>query len=111
MTAVLTALGARWDGHLVSRLESVPGMSIARRCADLADLVATAASGVGEVAFVGADLRGLTLSEVARLHDHGVEVIGVVEPGDEAGERRLWQLGVATVLSADSDGPTLAAVV
>ena len=111
MTAVLTALGARWDGHLVSRLESVPGMSIARRCADLADLVATAASGVGDVAFVGADLRGLTLSEVARLHDHGVQVIGVVEPGDEAGERRLWQLGVATVLSADSDGPTLAAVV
>lgn len=111
MTAVLTALGARWDGQLVHRLESVPGMSIARRCADLADLVATAASGVGEVAFVGADLRGLTLSEVARLRDHGVEVVGVVEPGDDAGERRLWQLGVATVVAADSDAPTLAAVV
>ncbi|HOF63730.1 MAG TPA: P-loop NTPase, partial [Dermatophilaceae bacterium] len=111
MTSVLTALGAKWDGHLVSRLESVPGMTIARRCADLPDLVATAASGVGEVAFVGSDLRGLTLSEVARLRDSGVEVIGVVEPGDEASERRLWQLGVATVVPADTDGPTLAAAV
>ncbi|MBK8867937.1 MAG: hypothetical protein KBF43_02290 [Dermatophilaceae bacterium] len=111
MTAVLTALGARWDGRVVAQLEGCPGISIARRCADLPDLVATAASGVGDVALVAADLRGLTLSEIARLNDSGVDVIGVVEPGDEAGERRLWQLGVATVLSADSDGQILAGAV
>ncbi len=55
---VLTALSARWDGSVVRALESSGQVRIARRCADLADLLATAASGIGTVALVSADLRG-----------------------------------------------------
>ncbi len=99
---VLTALTARWDGPVVTALESSGQVRIARRCADLADLLATVASGLGTVALVSADLRGLTLSEVARLRSGGVDVVGLSDPDDETTELRLWQLGVRTVLPADA---------
>lgn len=111
MTAVLTALSSRWDGPVVAGLEASGQVRIARRCADLADLLATAASGLGEVAVVSADLRGLSLSEVARLRSDGVEVLGLSDPQDESSEVRLWQLGVHSVVRADAPIPELVAAV
>ncbi len=102
MTSVLTALGPRWDGVVVAALESSGQVRIASRCADLTDLLATAAAGLGTVALVSAQLRGLGLSEVSDLRGHGVEVVGVSDPGDESSELRLWQLGVAVVVRADA---------
>lgn len=107
---VLTALEPRWDGSIVAALETSGQVRIARRCADLADLLATAASGLGSLALVSAQLRGLSLSDVARLRDGGVEVIGISDPADESTELRLWQLGVHAVVRADSPEQVLEAV-
>jgi len=101
MTAVLTAVG-RWDSDLATALESSREVQIARRCADLADLLATAGAGLGAAAVVSDDLRGLDLSAVAHLRTGGLHVVGLSDPGDEGSERRLRQLGITTVVPAGS---------
>ena len=111
MTTVLTALGSRWDGLVVAALDGQSGVTIARRCADLADLLATAAAGLGQVALVDADLRGLSLSDIATLEAQGVGIVGLADPADELTERRLRQRGIRVVIRADVDGATLAATV
>ena len=77
-----------------------------RRCVDLADLLATAATGTARAVLLSADLRRLDRDALARLAVAGVAVVGLVPPGDEDAERRLRQLGVATVLPADASGPS-----
>ncbi|MGB8386178.1 MAG: hypothetical protein WCG47_33915 [Dermatophilaceae bacterium] len=103
MAGVLVAVGNRWDSPVATVLESSRAVRIARRCADLADLLAAVESGTGEVALVSVDLRGLALSVVARLRDAGVAVVGLFDPADEDSERRLRQMGVSSVIPADGD--------
>ncbi len=98
MTHVLTALGNRWDSRVATLLEGSREITIVRRCADLPDLVATAAAGLGTVALVSSDLRGLDLTVVAQLRSAGVHVVGIAPDGDEESERRLHQLGVGRVV-------------
>nr|WP_202881616.1 hypothetical protein [Pedococcus badiiscoriae] len=86
---------------MVSAVEATAGYTVARRCADLSDLMAAAAAGFGQVALVSADLRALDRPALHELSAHGVEVAGVVAPGDDLGERRLRQLGLTVVLRAD----------
>lgn len=107
MTAVLTALGNRWDSAVATHLEASRQVRLVRRCADLADLLATAASGLGSVAMVSEDLRGLDLTVVAGLQTSGILVVGLSVPGDEGSERRLRQLGIPVVVPADADLPAL----
>lgn len=109
MTAVLTALGNRWDSVVATHLEASREVRLVRRCADLADLLATAASGLGTVAMVSEDLRGLDLTVVVGLRTSGILVVGLSVPGDEGSERRLRQLGMEVVVPADADLPTLEA--
>jgi MinD-like ATPase involved in chromosome partitioning or flagellar assembly len=99
--AVIAALDASWESELVTAVEATAGYTLVRRCADLADLLAAAAAGHGEIALVSADLRALDRPALHQLAGHGVEVAGVVGPGDDPGEHRLRQLGVAVVLRAD----------
>jgi MinD-like ATPase involved in chromosome partitioning or flagellar assembly len=98
VTHVLTALGNRWDSRVATLLEGSREVSIVRRCADLPDLVATAAAGLGTVALVSSDLRGLDLTVVAQLRSSGVDVVGIADEGDESSERRLRQLGIGRVV-------------
>jgi MinD-like ATPase involved in chromosome partitioning or flagellar assembly len=98
---VIAALAASWESELVAAVEATAGYTVARRCADLADLLAAAAAGHGEIALVSADLRALDRPALHELASHGVEAAGVVGPGDEPGERRLRQLGLEVVLRAD----------
>jgi len=102
MTAVLTALGNRWEAQVATVLESSTRVRVARRCADLADLMATAAAGLGSSALVSDDLRGLDLTAVDRLRSIGLQVVGLSAPDDEGSERRLRQMGVRTVVPATS---------
>jgi MinD-like ATPase involved in chromosome partitioning or flagellar assembly len=102
VTHVLTALGNRWDGHVATVLGASRDVTIVRRCPDLADLVATAAAGLGTVALVSGDLRGLDLTAVAQLRASGVHVVGVAD-GDEESERRLRGLGIGRVVSGSAD--------
>jgi Flp pilus assembly CpaE family ATPase len=103
MTSVLVAVGNRWDSRVATVLEGSRQITIARRCADLADLLAAVEAGSGEVVVVSADLRGLALSVVSRLHELGLGVIGLTDPSDEDSERRLRQMGVTALLPADAE--------
>lgn len=92
---VLTALAPDWEGRMVEIVDRVPGLGVGRRCADLADLLAAASAGHGDVALVSAELRGLDRDALRHLEDHGVRVVGASRDGGEDEERRLRQLGIA----------------
>lgn len=105
---VLTAVTGRWESRLVGALERQHGaVEVVRRCADLADLLATAATGQARAVVVSADLRWLDGEAFARLAASGCAVVALVEPGDEPAERRLRQLGIEQVLPADADAETV----
>ena len=102
---VFTAVtGAGWESELVGALDRADhGVTVVRRCVDVADLLAAAATGIGHAALLSAELRRLDVDAVARLHAAGVAVVGLVEPGDDRAAQRLRQLGVSQVLPADAD--------
>jgi MinD-like ATPase involved in chromosome partitioning or flagellar assembly len=110
--AVLSlADGAEWEERLVSAFERGPHpVEIVRRCVDVVDLLAVAASGQGRVALVAAGLRRFDTDAVDRLHAAGVAVVGVVPRGDVAAEDQLRAVGVETLLPADAE-PAVAASV
>lgn len=86
---------------MVAAIEATASFAVVRRCADLAELLATAAAGLGEVALVSADLRALDRAALAELAAHGMHVAGVVEHGDESGDRRLRQLGLTAIVTTE----------
>jgi Flp pilus assembly CpaE family ATPase len=110
---VLVAVtGEPWEAALVAGLERTPtGVTVVRRCVDLADLLAVAATGTARAVLLAADLRRLDLDALTRLGASRVAVVGLVAPGDERGERRLRQLGVHHVLPADAAIPAVAETV
>jgi MinD-like ATPase involved in chromosome partitioning or flagellar assembly len=107
---VFTAVtGAAWESELVGALDRDDhGVTVVRRCVDVAELLAAAATGTGQAALLSAELRRLDSSAVARLAAAGVAVVGLVEPGDEPARERLRQLGVAHVLPADAEPELIA---
>ena len=107
---VLVAVtGEPWEAALVAGLERTPtGVTVVRRCVDLADLLAVAATGTARAVLLAADLRRLDLDALTRLGASRVAVVGLVAPGDERGARRLRQLGVHHVLPADAAVPAVA---
>lgn len=110
---LLTAVsGAVWESDLVAALERTDhGVTVVRRCVDLADLLATATTGQARAVLLSADLRRLDRDALARLATAGVVAIGLFPPGDEDAERRLRQLGVASVLPADAAAAQIATAV
>ena len=110
---VLTAVSdAVWEAQLVAALERGDlGVTVVRRCVDLADLLATAATGQARAALLSADLRRLDRDALARLAVAGVAVVGLCAPGDEQAERRLRQLGVTQVLPSDASPQDISAAV
>jgi Flp pilus assembly CpaE family ATPase len=104
---VVTAVSDRWESALVTTLERGTDAEIARRCPDLADLLAVAGSGMAEVAMISADLRGLDRSALDALRECLVTVVGVYPPGDEIAELHLRQLGVSSVIAADASGEVI----
>ncbi len=110
---VLTAVsGAVWESELVAALERGDhAVHVVRRCVDLADLLATAATGAAAAVLLSADLRRLDRDALVRLSAAGVVVVGLVPADDEDAERRLRQLGVSTVLPADSAADVISAAV
>jgi MinD-like ATPase involved in chromosome partitioning or flagellar assembly len=111
--AILSAAdGAAWEERLVTGLPTVPGgVVIARRCVDVVDLLAVAASGQGRAALIAADLRRLDADAVDRLRTCDVAPIGVVRPGDASAEQRLRAMGIVHLLPDDAEAGVAAAVI
>jgi Flp pilus assembly CpaE family ATPase len=110
---VLTAVtGATWEADLVAGLERTPaGITVVRRCVDLPDLLAAAATGTARAVLLSAELRRLDRDALSRLAAARVAVVGLHTPGDPVAETRLRQLGVRHVLPADATSAQIAAAV
>ena len=119
---VLLALGADpREEALLAAMDRSPGrLKVARRCVDLADLLAAAEAGVGgqrPVAVVSGSLARLDGVAVSRLAAAGAFVVAVVDRGDDGALARVAGLGVAatvavgawTAAGAADDGHSLLA--
>ena len=110
---VLTAVsGAPWEAGLVGGLEGRGRtIEVARRCVDIADLLAAAGAGLGRAVLLSADLRRLDRDTVTRLRAAGLAVVGLAAPGDPGSAERLAALGVSRVVSADAGTEVIAEAV
>lgn len=99
---LLVAVTSTLEAAFVTAVGSSREVVVARRCADVADLLAAAGAGIGTHAVVSSDLPHLERDVVDQLHRLGTVVLGLIAPGDEPGERRLRQLGVSEVIPAEA---------
>lgn len=93
---VVTVGQSRED--LVGGLERLHGpVTVVRRCAELAELLAACQSGLARAAVVAEGSEGLTASLVDRLGAVGVAIIALTDSPEEAA--RLRGIGVASALT------------
>lgn len=107
LPVLVAAAGAPWEAQALRRLEgphpAVPGgtgVVLAKRCVDLADLLATAGTSAAAVAVVSPTLPGIDADSVARLHRAGLGVLLVADPDelDEERSERWRRLGIDRLL-------------
>ncbi len=98
---VLSAVAGDDEATVVRALAADRGLEVVRRCADLAELLAAAAAGVGSVAVVSSDLPGLDRAAVDHLHGSGVWVVVVAPSGQSPAQAEA--LG-ADAVTADAAG-------
>jgi Flp pilus assembly CpaE family ATPase len=110
LPVLIAAGGASWEAGLVTALDHSPGVSVARRCVDVVDLLAAAGAGLGRAALVAGDLRRLDADAVDRLLAAEVVAVGVVARGDEAAEQRLRAMGIEHLVPHDTEASVVAAV-
>lgn len=111
LPVLIAAGGAAWEADLLAALDRDAGaVTVARRCVDVVDLLAAAASGLGRVALVAADLRRFDGDAVDRLLAAQVVPVGVVPRGDTAAEDRLHALGVEHLVPSDAAPAVMAGV-
>jgi MinD-like ATPase involved in chromosome partitioning or flagellar assembly len=108
MDLVLAAGGAAWEAAAIREIESSASLRLARRCVDVADLLAVAGTGLATAALVDLDLGGLDADAVHRLEQSGVRVAGV--ESDEAACRALGigrslRLGELDAVARDAPAP------
>jgi len=109
MVTVLVAVHAPdEEAAAVTVLGSQPQVTVARRCAELTELLAAAEAGAGTAAVVSGDLPGLDRDAVARLGGAGLGVVAVEDPATPA--ERLAGLGCDVVV-AGGDAENLVAAV
>jgi MinD-like ATPase involved in chromosome partitioning or flagellar assembly len=110
---ILTAISdAGCEAELATAMTDVEhGVQIVRRCVDLADALAAAAAGLAKAVVVSADLRRLDRDSLSQLALARVAVVGLVPLGDDAGERRLRQLGVQHLVPYGSSAAEVSAAV
>jgi MinD-like ATPase involved in chromosome partitioning or flagellar assembly len=89
----IAAGGADWEESAIREVEASSVLRLARRCVDVADLLALAHTGRAEVALVSTGLMGLDVDVVARLEAAGVRV-AAVGPATE----RAAALGISRVV-------------
>ena len=111
-TGVLCAVRGAGEAMVVRAVDATAGrLSVTRRCADLAELLAAAEAGLGRVAVVSVDLAQLDREAVGALHRCGVSVVGLGDPAAPWLGERLVALGADRVLDAPTDDQEAAVLV
>jgi MinD-like ATPase involved in chromosome partitioning or flagellar assembly len=96
-TGVLVAVGtAPFEAALLEAAGS-GDLHVVRRCVDVADLLASAATRQADVAIVSAQLRGLDTDVIARLQEESVTVLGLTPDAASADEAILLRFGVTAI--------------
>lgn len=98
----VVAAGAPWESVVVREVEAAESLRLARRCMDVAELLAVAGVGI-DVAVVDTTLPGLDLEAVELVRGRGVLVLGVGEGS------RLSALGIQAAVEPGSVAATVAA--
>lgn len=102
---LLAVTGAPWEADVVRRAERAQGIRVVRRCVDIADVMAAAASGQARAVLLAEDLPRLTSDAVAALHARRIAVLALVDPSDNGeptgAEDRLSRMGIERILPAD----------
>ncbi|HEY7718173.1 MAG TPA: hypothetical protein VH915_05395, partial [Pedococcus sp.] len=109
--AVLVAAGgAGWEVEALQVL-AAPGAGavLLKRCVDVPDLLATAATGQARVAVVAARLDGIDADAVDRLHRAGVGVVAVTREGRDDGPPDVEQVVEASAVSELAEAVVAAA--
>lgn len=105
---LLTAVTGRYEASVAVALDAEGSrVEVVRRCADLGELLSTAAAGLGRAALISADLQRLDREAIVQLLELPVAVVGLAAPGDDAAVFRLSRLGVSRVLHADAPGEAI----
>ncbi|HVV77859.1 MAG TPA: hypothetical protein VHC43_17720 [Mycobacteriales bacterium] len=109
---VLTAIGnPRREAELAAGLHDDDlGVTVVRRCVDVADLLAAAAAGIGQAVLLSADLRRLDRVAVHRLRTAGLAVVALASE-DAATRDRLRGLGIDAVVAEAAPASGVAAAV
>ena len=95
VTVLLAAGGQAWEADALQMLNGGPTL-VLKRCVDLADLLASAATGQADVAVVAGDLPGLDADAVMHLLRNDVRCVAV---GRDVGD--LARIGVVGVVPED----------
>jgi len=102
---LLAVTGAPWEADVVRRTERAPGIRVVRRCVDIADVMAAAASGQARAVLLADALPRLSSDAVAALHARGIAVLALVDPTETGApfgaEDRLSRMGIERILPAD----------
>jgi MinD-like ATPase involved in chromosome partitioning or flagellar assembly len=105
LPVLLAVTGAPWEADVVRRAERANGIRVVRRCVDIADVMAAAASGQARAVVLAEDLPRLTSDAVAALHARHIAVVALVDPSDNGepsgAEDRLSRMGIERILPAD----------
>jgi len=110
---LVAAAGAAWEAEALEQLAAgAPDVALARRCVDLAELLATAGTGVASVALVSVTLPGLDGDSVSVLRAAGVGVVVVAAPHEllDGDAERMRRLGVDHLLVSTELGSLLETV-
>lgn len=96
VVALIVAAGAAWESLALERLGAHPGIVVLKRCVDVDDLLATAASGQADVAVLGLDSHGLDVAAVDHLRGYGVRPVAIAPAGLslEAARVRAARIGI-----------------
>lgn len=103
---LVVGAGARWEPLALEALRERPGVVVLRRCMDVTDLLAHAATGQAQVAVLAAEAPGLDADAVAHLARNGVQPVAVLADGATGTGDRVRRIGVRAVLG-EADLPQL----
>lgn len=99
MQVLLAAAGEPWEIEVVQLVQRPGcGLELVRRCMDVADAVATAASGQADAVLFGRALPGLDSDVVARVAESGAVPVGLVDDVEGADAAALAGMGIMCVV-------------